>query len=286
MSSFGNLNVFPAGYFRSTARWLLNERRDLTGALQVLSAEIARIGFIRILYKGIPQPDGGFTMSEERIGVSVTPNTTLERLVRAYIATGGNPYDISPFMMPDLTEVFASDSNGSPALIEKYPKGGVVAPKTVDYDQANGTTGLAAYEGGNVDYSGFYPVRQGGQTTQNDLVIARSMHQMRGWANQAIKEKLQNAEWRIIKQMDLREQLMTERDETLVQAFGGTMMALPFFDITRFDQHLRVQGLVDDMNQLIFETDGTQVGYRANPMTNFQTFVFADVVSEHRDALG
>jgi hypothetical protein len=82
------------------------------------------------------------------------------------------------------------------------------------------------------------------------------MHQMRAWASQEIKE-LQDLEWRIIKQCDLREQLVQERDEVLVQAFGGSLDGVAPFDPARFEESLRVQNLIQDMYRMLYETEVT-----------------------------
>ena len=97
MASFSKMSFFPPGYFRAFSSWLLRERRDVASRINTLNAEIERIGFVQVEYRQIVNPDGSYAVTEERMGVSVTPNSTLEKLVQAYIANGGNPLDISPF---------------------------------------------------------------------------------------------------------------------------------------------------------------------------------------------
>ncbi len=111
---------------------------------------------------------------------------------------------------------------------------------------------------------------------------------MRNWANQAIKEKVQDIEWRIVKQMDLREQLEQERDRVLMQAFGVALDALPTLDQERFSTGLTVQSLVNDFYNLLFQMKGPEEvqAFRAGPKLGFLDFTFADAVSEIRDPLG
>lgn len=291
MASFSKLSVWPVGYFRAFSSWLLRERRDVAARIHTLNAEVSRIGFIKVYYRAVSLPDGRQTMTEERVGFSVTKNSSLERLVQAYIANGGNPLDISPFMMPDQTEVISVSEDGAPVLGFAYPHGGVVAPKSANYNSPTDDpedTGYGGYKGGFVDFGRYYANRQGARVAQTDLAVAKTMHAIRGWANQSVKTKLQDLEWRIIKLMDLREQLLLERDEVLVQAFGGSLFGLDDFDEDKFSPQLRVQSLIADMNQVIFSTDpsGAVQGYSANANAGFHSFTFLDEPSEIRDPLG
>jgi hypothetical protein len=114
------------------------------------------------------------------------------------------------------------------------------------------------------------------------------MHQIRSWANQDIKERLLDIEWRIIKLCDLREQLEKERDEVLVQAFGGVLTGVGSLDETRFDPSLRMQGLVQDLYSTLYVAQDTvDQSFRANDNVGFLQFTFDDVPSESlRDSLG
>jgi len=109
---------------------------------------------------------------------------------------------------------------------------------------------------------------------------------MRDWANQAIKERLQGLEWQIIKLCDLREQLETERDEILVQAFGGALAGLEGFDETRFARGLRVQSLTTDIQKLIFEQDEAEQSFKDSVQIGFLPFTFPTTASEDREPLG
>ncbi|MEL7341206.1 MAG: hypothetical protein AAGM67_12045, partial [Bacteroidota bacterium] len=50
MSSFGALGRFRDGYWIAVRSYLLQERRDIVKRLEVIAAEIERIGLIRVQY--------------------------------------------------------------------------------------------------------------------------------------------------------------------------------------------------------------------------------------------
>jgi hypothetical protein len=285
MASFSKMSFFPSGYFRVFSSWLLREKRDLSRRINVMNAEIERIGFVTVAYRQAQNPDGSYYVTEERMGVSVTPKSTLEKLVQAYVANGGNPLDISPFWMPDQSTVMDMSDGGEARVGETYPFGGVVAPKSVEPNnpaQDPQGTGYQSYEGGYLNTSRYYPARLGGRVTQKDLTTAKAMRKMRDWANQSIKHKLQDIEWRIIKQMDLREQLEQERDRVLTQAFGGSSDTTPVLDAERFNPGLTVQSLVNDFYDMLFEMEGPEkvLAFRSGFKVGFLDFSFEDEPEE------
>jgi len=301
MASFNKLSRWPVGYFRAMSSWLLRNRRGLGIRLETLTAEIERIGFISVLYRAKELEGGARQFTEERIGISVSPGSTLEKLLQAYIAQGGNPFDISPFWHPDETAIAGFDSEGKPLLAGSYPHGGTVYLKSAEPNepQVNKTTdtegnttyestGYEAYPGGDAVVDRFYPARLGQRGARTDLNIVTLMRSMRDWANQDIKERVQDLEWRIIKQMDLREQLVKERDMVLQQAFGGSLNGLPGFDETQFNPGLTVPSLIQEMYDLLYETeeDGAVVSFNASEKVPFLSFTFEDRPSERRNPLG
>jgi hypothetical protein len=273
--------AFPPGYFRAVSRWILSERRDVANRVAVLSAEMARIGFVKVRYKRAALADGTIRASYKRIGFEVTEGSTLARLIQAYIANGGNPWDISSFMHPDATEFVTELEDGTSVVSEQYPNSGVVAPGLdTDYGPPNITlpnensTGYEQDPGGFIGHPEdgldprYMPPRLGGRMDPGAFDYAtplKLMTRIRGWANQEIKEKLQDIEWRIVKQADLREQLELERDSVLVQAFGGYLQGLPdIFDDERFDQGMLVQNLIQAMYEQLFDMeDNPSEGVRA-----------------------
>lgn len=295
MASFSKMAVWPVGYFRAYSSWLLRNRRTIAARLKAIDAELTRIGIVTVTYRTYEQ-NGNILASEERTGFSVTKNSSLERLIRAYIANGGNPLDISPFLHPESVRVVSEDEDEEVKVNETYPHGGILAPMSAEPNEPlsikGDDTGYGSDRGGWIRSDGYDPGRQGGRHSRGEPTtetVVRSMHQMRAWANQDIKERLQDIEARIIKLSDLYEQLTRERDEVLVQAFGGALIGAGFgtFDPNRFSGNLRVQVLVQDFYNLLYETeDGVVTAYRANDKVGFLSFTFEDKPSELRFPLG
>jgi hypothetical protein len=295
MASFDKLGVWPVGYFRAYSSWLLRTRKEVSARIAMINTEIERIGFVTVYYADAEQTvDGQRKKTEVRTGISVTPNSNLCRLLQAYIANGGNPLDISPFSYPDSVQVLETDAEGNPtSVIERYPHAGVMAPMSAnptDPIQGPGESGYSAYPGGFIRGDRYFPARQGGRMSPGSFPrdsVVQTMQQIRGWANQEIKERLQDIEWRIVKQCDLREQLVKERDEVLVQAFGGVLAGVGSLDEERFDPTLRVQNLVQDMYALLYPMDGDTVqSFSPEEANAFLVFTFPDLPSEYRDPLG
>lgn len=314
MPTFSKMSAFPTAYFREAARWLLQNRRDVAVRAGLINAEIIRIGMVVVEYRKVTDAVGNITATEERTGFSVSEGSSLARLVQAYIANGGNPMNISSFLMPDTTTT--RDGQDGILFVQKYPGGGVVAPKSVSYnnplpqidqkeknsDPENPTgdpknfsapqkSGYEGYEGGYLNTDRYYPGRMGGRINRgawDTNSILRMMQDIRGWANQDIKNRLSNLEWRIIKLMDLKEQLEHERDRVLTQAFGSVLNGLKDFDFDGFRQERSVPVLIDELSRLIFVTDpetGQIIGTGANVQTGFLQFVFPDKPSEAMGAL-
>jgi len=280
MSSFDKMVVWPIGYFRATTSWLLRNRKEVGARIATINAEIDRIGNVYVGYEPTTNAEGEEDFTETRLSLSVTSDSNVGRLMQAYVANGGNPLDISPFMYPEFG----------------YPHGGVISPMSVDdnegkqpvmIDDGSGEvdSGYGASMGGWMNTDRYYPARQGGRKDQGSFdsdTILTGMHHVRSWANQEIKERLQDIEWRIIKQCDLREQLVKERDDVLVQAFGGVLSGVPEFDEDRFDDNLLVQNVIQEMYQLIFQTADTGLveSFSPNPLVPLYGFTFKDVESE------
>jgi len=263
MSSFGANARFRVGYWIYVRSFLLRERRDVASRLEVIQAELFRIGRVRVQYERITDPQTGkITVTELREGISVSAGSTLEKLMQAYVASGGNPFDISHFLMPDETQ-FVDSPDGQESLFYNYPYGGVAAPQTAEYNEPTGT--YYAYPGGFVPLKKYIPNRYSYRPdfNENTDMVADLMATLRRPSTQAIREKVQELEHRILKLCDLREQLVQERDDLLTQAFGGTLYAIPDLDTDRFSDNLRSQQIIDLIDGIIFEkgpdgkTDGT-----------------------------
>ena len=299
MGSFSKMGAFPAGYFRATAEWLLRERRDVMARVSTMQAELARIGEVRMVYRRLAEGDGT-RVSEQRQGFAVTKGSSIARLMQAYIAQGGNPYNISSFLYPDTT-AWVMGADGLMVRVEAYPGGGFVAPKSVSYIgqpsplSEDGSvppekTGYEAHEGGMIASHKYLPGRMGGRLNRGSWdysTVNRLMHDVRKWANKEIKTRLQDMEWRIVKLSDLAEQLTKERDEVLQEAFAGQLSGLPPLDEDQQDPRRLCQCLIQDMYALLYETNGdVPFGFRANAETGFLGFTFPDVPEDEAGTLG
>jgi hypothetical protein len=253
----GRMATWPVGYFRAYTGWFLRHRRTVGARVSTINAEINRIGFIKIHYRPMEGSEGG-RKTEDRVGISVTEGSTLEHLLQAYIANGGNPLGISSMMYPQSSTVEV-DAEGEATITEEYPDSGVVFAMSADPNDplpSDTDTGYGAYPGGMIHTHRYFPARQGGRISHGAFdhdALVKTMHQIRSWANQDLREMLSDLESRIIKQCDLREQLIQERDEVLVQAFGGVLDGVADIDNERFDTNLMVQNLIQDVSEMIYE---------------------------------
>jgi hypothetical protein len=263
--AFGWTSYFRQGAWREFRRFVLNQRRDVVARLTTINAELDRIGSIEVLYeRNASNPN---KMTERRIGLNVTPNTSIERLLRAYIAAGGNPFDISMFLIPDSvtvvdteTETNTASTNSAPNTIapgssqEEQPYGGIAHSSSTDPL----TPGL--YTGGWLPLWRYPPRRFGGAAIPmtEGADMARTVHAARGWVTQEIRTLRNDLEARIIKLMDLREQLTKERDELLPQAVGGAVPGLQWSNDGQFAASHNVSVIVDNIDSVFYpETNPT-----------------------------
>jgi PAS domain-containing protein len=259
MSTFGALSTFRVGYWYGIRGFLLNERRDVASRIAVIEAELARIGKVSVQYKTVTEEDGSVKATEERVSMMVEERTSLERLLQAYIAQGGNPFDVSHFFMPDETMEVDQDAGGNAVLASPYPQEGVAAPQNEEYHSFD----YEASQGGWVPLLKYTPNRAGDRTDRSSLAepVTTYMIEARRWVGQEISEKLHNLEAKIIKLCDLREQLEQERD-LLKATHGGTLSSV----VESYHQPggmypnaLRLQNIVATMDKIFFVTneDGT-----------------------------
>ena len=267
--SFGWLGTFRVNQWRDFRYFVLNERRDVDDIVEYIDAELRRIGDVIVRYErrlvSQPQPDGSVkdavTVTERRLGLFVTKDTALDKLLKAYIALGGNPLDISMFLIPDQAHFQnGTGAGGDPdeesrtmtGLERVYPHDGIVSPETPATFNPQG----GVYEGGFLTW-GKYPWRRfGGQTSDDNLnaALAARVDHARRWCQQAIFEKRNNIEAKIIKLMDLREQLRMERDEVLGQAVGGTTLSGgPIPDSNDFHPDFHLSNIVADIDRVIWQ---------------------------------
>lgn len=268
---FGWLGTFRNGQWNAYRSFILRERADVSARLAVIQAELDRIGEVTIAYRTLE--DGSGKCTEERVGFSVTENSSLEKLIRAYTVAGGNPFDISMFLVPD--SVFLSNDEDPTSAVELQPYGGVIAPKTGD-PAVNATF----YEGGNLNVLKYTPARTNNQDA-HDSNMSSSVSRTREWVGQVIDERVHSLEARIIKLCDLREQLGQERD-LILSTVGGTVDGVPSLDPDTFalDQTLSVIVATIDSIFYISNSEGyttetlNEEGLASNP------YLMTDILPE------
>lgn len=291
MGTFGGMTRFRSGYWKGIREWLLRESIDIPKRVAYIERERRRIGRIIVEYERVQDPKGNYIANENRLSFSVTPNSSLEKLIKSYIIMGGNPMDISMFMYPNTSKIYdaGDDDLGSDVLmLQKYPYDGKVSPvnrkdvESTELDRGGTeTTGVSysfgADTGGSLNALKYQPPRVGDGARliwdQDHTIQSAVMHDLRNWSNQEIAEKLHLLEHKIIKLCDLEEQFRNEL-EVLTKAFGSSISALfPYYyaeDVggelsngkfvagtnertSRFHLKNSVQWLVYDMDKVFFD---------------------------------
>ena len=301
MASFGAMTRFRTGYYKAVRSWVLRERRSVAARIVNINAELERIGRVWVEYEDVTSEESSHR-TEKRVAFTCTVNTSLEKLLRAYIAQGGNPLDISMFLEPDQAKQ-ASEDSPEIQTIEKQPYGGVAYPlsysyhATVDYvgdtveelkqNEDGAALSFGQFPGGYLNLNKYVPRRIGGRQDfdKETVTISSSIHHLRSWCNQEIKERLQDLEWRIIKLCDLREQLMQERDILLVQAWGGIVTGVQeAWDAETFVPELRVSAVLQEFDNLIFMVDDVSkeknVFFVDSPTVKTLTWAYLDDTTE------
>lgn len=272
---FNFLGTMRQCQWKAFRDWTLNERRSVAARLRVVDAELRRLGRITVFYRRrveVVQTQEGAereieNVTEEREAFVVSPGSTLEKLVQAYIAQGGNPMSISLWLQPDDIQ-FTTDEDpdedpdddpnelftdrGVPSTPYDQPGGGVAAPQSTDSYGPGGQ-----YVGGlsNLIWD---PTRLAGRYFNQASAgskIAIRLDFGRRWVGQNLSE-LSKIEARIVKIMDLREQLMNERDTLVQQAVGGSVPDFPEPpDPDRYARNLHLTRIVSEMDRTFYELD-------------------------------
>ena len=253
MPAFAYLSRFREGQWRSFRRFLLEERRDASARFDVINAERIRIGEINIIYAKTPNGENG-EVTESRVGMSIEPaDSSLAKLVGAYVSLGGNPFDISMFLTPN------SDlSDETKGRVFTQPGGGILHGQNIKYayDQSvnDGDTNLKKYK----------TSRSGGRkNTAKQHEIATIMGHGRAWVSKEIRWKRTRLEELIIKLCDLREQL-DEEVEQMIWATRGDMQADQSYDEVRFNDSLTAGNIAyffDSTFRVPSKTDVGRVEY-------------------------
>jgi hypothetical protein len=257
--SFGFTGVMRQGAWRDFRYFVLHQRRDVLARLATINAELNRIGNIRILYARTNPDDPNSPLSEARVGLDVSPGTSLAKLLMAYCANGGNPFDISLFLVPDAFEFVEAEESGSNGageaqLRETQPYGGSAWSGSTD-PILGGT-----YTGGWIPLWR-YPPRRFGNTVSyatKAAEVTRDVHATRQWVTQEIRTLRNDLEARILKLCDLREQLKKEANELIPQAVGGVLPGV-YYDTEQHAVSHHVSSVVDAIDTVFYPTlsDGT-----------------------------
>jgi hypothetical protein len=271
---FNYLGTMREAQWKGFRDWILRERTAVDSRLRVIDAELRRLGAITVFYEEteeeVRDPSGSVrtlqTVSERRVAYAVSEGSTLEKLTQAYIAAGGNPLSISLYLEPDnvaLTSDIEDPDNeeydpneeftdiGSPSNPFDQPYGGVVATKSADSYGPGGR-----YQGALPTFIRDVTTNAGKYMNESEVgaTIAINMDHAQRWACQSMRE-LEHLEQRIMKLMDLREQLKHERDVVVQQAIGGTIQ---YFseppDPERFARNLHLTRIVAELDSVFYTT--------------------------------
>jgi hypothetical protein len=270
---FNYLGTMRESQYQAFRRFSLRERKAVLSRVRYINSEINKIGRITVIYdrktESVQTPSGALeevtTVSERRVGLLVSSGSTLEKLLQVYISMGGNPNSISMFLQPDELQFRSNldpnedpDSNpnkrttdkGIPEVPFDQPGGGVISAESTD---SYGSGGL--YRGGraNTLRDPYTKIGRYIDLSDSNAKIAIKMDYARRWVRQEIKE-LGVIESKIIKLMDLREQLVQERDVLIKQAIGGSVTAYPTPpDPTRFSRQLNLTEIVTEFDGVFYE---------------------------------
>jgi hypothetical protein len=243
MPSFAFSSRFRENQWRDFRRFMLEERRDATSRFLVIDAERQRIGNVNILYE---LTDTGAT--EKRVGISVSPpESSLAKLLMAYVALGGNPFDISMFLSPDRSvEIDGETVNDQPA--------GVIHTLDIkySYDQgvADGDTNLVKFKGSRMG---------GGRIAAKEFEILAITSHARKWIQKEIHFKRTRIEEQIIKLCDLREQLDQEVGDLLWATYGD-MQADQDYDTERYNDSLTAGAIAYFFDSIFRVPDKAEIG--------------------------
>ena len=229
------MDAFREGQWRALRAFILRERRSVGQREASIQSELVRIGKIRVLY-GMDETTGDRT--EQRIGLVIEgdENTSLAKLLQAYVAVGGNPFDISLFLYPNDEEC--------PGLGFAYPTG-------LQYSLQSTETDLDS------NIQKYKPSAVGGARALNSEKIAKNMDMARRFVTQEMYEKRIRLEERIIKLSDLAEQLQNEMTHMVNATLGEGMTSS--WSSNRFQESHSVPAMVYlfDSTFRVPEEDGT-----------------------------
>ena len=246
MPSFSWHNSFREGQWRVFREFITQERRDCGSRERVIRAEQDRIGRARIFYKADPETG---QPTEERAGFEVIggTNCAIGKLIGAYVALGGNPFDISMFLTPKNGVVNAL------GVYEDLQQPGYGVAYKLGFSYSLDSAGNNA----DANLSSFKPSRIGGERETGSERLSSSIKLLRNWTIKEMYQKRILIEERILKLSDLYEQLEKERRDLIRATRGAGMRGR--FDPDLFSDKHTVQYLVFlfDSTWREAEEDGT-----------------------------
>ena len=242
MSSFAWSGVFREGQWRAFRKFILEERRDAGRRELAILGELDRIGDITVVYG---RDDNG-RPTETRAALSVTSGSSLAKLLAAYTALGGNPFDISMFLSPDKALPTSIDGSAN------QPSGGVSTAVGMPYSYGGRPT---VSDSTLLKYK---PSRVGGNVITPDGPVGELIARGRKWVSSEIRFKRNALEHRILKLCDLREQLVQELD-AICWAVRGYGVNSVNYDPARYDDDLTVAKIVYTLDAVfrVADEDGT-----------------------------
>lgn len=255
--SFNWTMLFREGSWVEFRSFALKQRQNVQLRFDTIQYELSRIGNVSITYQR--DPNNELKMTERRLGINVKKDTSLGKLIQAYVAKGGNYFDISMFLKPDsytVVKVDGSDGEQVGAIKDSQPYTGVLSPSSgnaiSDRVDITGVTDVWRDPARKLGDKGTLWDDDSTKLVGDRIISARS------WVQQEIKELRNDLEARIIKLCDLREQLLIERNEIIVSAVGGSTAGTTF-DTEAFLSDLHLSNIVFALDTDFYETkeDGT-----------------------------
>jgi hypothetical protein len=259
--------MFREGQWLELRSFLLKQRANVKERLEYIENELDKIGDVTVVYVREDENDVTTPMTEQRKGIIVEENTSLSKMIKAYVAKGGNPFDISMFLKPDfsiLKELMADGSlkdipeneytGGEIVEVETQPYDGVVFPKSEDR--------LFAI----ISEAGLLPIwkdpyRKLGlkkniwdEKLEPEEALIRTKS-ARKWVSKEIKELRNNIEAKIIKLCDLKEQLNLEKKEIIAGCVGGFSDAEIDLDLDRFLKDRHLAQIIEYFDSQFFQKD-------------------------------
>lgn len=269
---FNSLTTLREAQWRILREFIQAEQSAVLARIRAIDVELQSIGMITVFYEQrqetVQTPTGAeqdvSTVSERRVGFAVSPGSSLETMLQAYIVLGGNPGDISLFLTPDDVQFVSTDPSenpetnpnefftdiGSPTHPPDQPYQGVVAVQSTD---AYGPGGM--YRGGLPTFLRNPHELAGRNVDQSDAgsSIRTRMDYLRRWAEPTIRA-MDRLEYNIIKLVDLREQLLQEK-ELLSISLGGDVSGIPEPDPARYPASARASRIIAEMDRVFYETN-------------------------------